>query len=513
VKSSTTYKAPNPTEGKGTNWLLWGLVIGGGYLLLSSHPTASTSGVATVSGSSTGSPALGAPGAPVELQQVGGTATSVTVECAMESTATLYSWYSYGTNNLLATSPTNVAVIDGLQTNTGYYVYVIASNAAGDSPPSQPLLVTTGAGSPVIIYNQNGSGSTSPSSPTLAVSVTASATSVTVGQSVVVTATLTGGPINSSPTVIGGQTAGPVAWQFQIVGPTGTTTGSGSGYNVATDTVTLSASGTYTISATATYQGQQAAGTVTVTATAASSGGAPSSGAPSGGSSSGAPPSSSPSSTAPSVVLYGPSSAAVGTDATFQASASGISSPLYQFWYLPPGGVSASDVTAQNGWVQSGGYSSGDTVTVPITRAGTYHVVAYAMPLGGTENSSDEVESNVVALVATGTSTQTSAGSPSAGVTLSGPSTGVVGQGLSYFASATGLTDPVYQFWYKPPNSGWVQSGHYGGAGFGFTPTTPGGYEVVAYARAASAPEGENATQRTQYEVESNVVTTVVHSS
>lgn len=509
VSTTSTYKGPNPSE-HGSPLLLYAALAAGAYLLLGGSgatSSATTSAVTSASGSSTGSPALATPGVPIELQQVGGTATSVTVECAMEATATLYSWYSYGSSNLLATSPTNVAVIDGLQTNTGYYVYVVASNASGSSAPSQPLLVTTGAGSPVIIYNQGGSTSSATTSasasgaPALAVSVAASATTVTVGASVTATATLSGGPSNTSPTVIGGQSAGPVAWTFAMDGPTGTTSGSGSGYSVATDAFALDATGTYTITAVAAYSGSTATGSVAVSAQAQQHSGG-------GGGGGSQPP---PPSTAPSVSLSGPSSAAVGTDVTVQATAGGYANPLYQFWYHPPGGLATSfDPTAQNGWVQSGFYSNADTMSFAITEAGTYHVVAFAMEAGTAETHANEVESNVIAITAVATGTQTNASGGS--VTLSGPGSGVVGQSVGYTAQATGITDPVYQFWYKPPGSAWVGGG-YGGSGFSFTPTGPGGYEVVAYARAASAPIHETAGQRPTYEAESNVITTVVTGS
>ena len=515
VSTTSKYHGPNPAD-KGPDLLLWGALGVAAYLLLggsTSSATATTSGVSTVSGSSTGSPALATPGTPIELQQVGGTATSVTVECAMEATATLYSWYSYGSSNLLATSPTNVAVIDGLQTNTGYYVYVVASNASGSSAPSQPLLVTTGAGSPVIIYNQGGSTSSAPTSgttsgaPALAVSVAASATTVTVGASVTATATLSGGPSNTSPTVIGGQSAGPVAWTLEMTGPTGTTSGHGLGYSVATDAFTLDATGDYTITAVAAYSGATATGSVTVVAQARQSSG----GGGSGGGGGGGGQQSPPPSTTPSVSLSGPTSAAVGTDVTFQATASGFQNPLYQFWYHPPGGVSSAvDATASNGWVQSGYYSSADTMSFAITTAGTYHVVAFAMEAGTAETHANEVESNVVALATVSGGTQTNAAGGS--VTLSGPGSAVVGQSVGYTAQATGITDPVYQFWYKPPAGAWVGGG-YGGSGFSVTPTTPGGYEVVAYARSASAPIHETAGQRPTYEAESNVLTTVVTGS
>lgn len=515
VSTTSKYHGPNPSE-KGTDWLLWGALAAGGFLLFggsTSSATATTSGAATVSGSSTGSPALATPGAPIELQQVGGTATSVTVECAMEATATLYSWYSYGSSNLLATSPTNVAVIDGLQTNTGYYVYVVASNASGSSAPSQPLLVTTGAGSPIFIYNENApptsTGSATTSAPTLAVSVATSASTATVGASVTATATLSGGPSNTSPTVLGGQTAGPVSWAVTIAGPTGTATGSGAGYSVATDTFTLDASGSYTVTAVAAYAGATATGAATVTAEPQQT-----SGGGGGGGGAGQSPLSLSVSASPGVFVE------PGTVSIAATLDGGPSGPTAAIDGGSSGPVSWAITLAGGNIVRTGrgsGYSAA-AWTPTIDQYGTYTVTATASYGGQTVSASTNFTAEQPSQ-ATG-NVSSAAGKPTS-VTLSGPTAATVGQTVTVTASAAGATNPVYQFWYRQPfgtggpgtGLGWHQSGGYGGASFSFTPTQPGGYEVVAYARSGSAPANETEAERIANETQSNVLAVVVTGS
>lgn len=271
VTTTTKYAAPNPAEAAGPNWLLLGGLAAVGYLLLRPSPTPPAPAPSTPAppAPSPASPPLGVPGAPVELQQVGGTATSVTVECAPVVGAVQYNWYQYGTNLLLATSPTNVAIIDGLQANTAYEVYCVAINAAGQAgPPSQPLLVTTGAGSPVVYYNQFNYAGTQPppSPPQAAVTVTVLTPNPQAGQPVNYQAALSNGPPNSTPVYTLGQTGGPVAWVITVTDAAGNTVSSqsGNGYAVVNGSFTPSAAGTYTITAQATYNNQTWTGSASV---------------------------------------------------------------------------------------------------------------------------------------------------------------------------------------------------------------------------------------------------------
>jgi len=109
------------------------------------NPNAVTpTGVGTASG-------LTAPGTPTELQELGATAHSVIVSNAPVVGATGYQWLLAGTNLPLAYSPTNVAVIEGLQADTAYDVVVRAISVTGvKSAPSGPLLIKTTQAGPQI---------------------------------------------------------------------------------------------------------------------------------------------------------------------------------------------------------------------------------------------------------------------------------------------------------------------------------------------------------------------------
>ena len=76
---------------------------------------------------------------------------------------------------------------------------------------------------------------------------------------------------------------------------------------------------------------------------------------------------------------------------------------------------------------------------------------------------------------------------------------------ITITAHASGISSPVYQFWYKDPAGTWHQdkSGYRSSNTFQFTPSSTGTYTVIAYARTSSAPTGEDASQRTQYEANS----------
>lgn len=96
-------------------------------------------------------------------------------------------------------------------------------------------------------------------------------------------------------------------------------------------------------------------------------------------------------------------------------------------------------------------------------------------------------------------------------VTLSAPTTGSVGQALTLTATASGLTNPVYQFWYLDPShsgpssqNGWTSWGAYQSPnGWQLVPGAPGSYQVVVYARNGTAPSAETSSQRQTYEARS----------
>jgi hypothetical protein len=88
-------------------------------------------------------------GTPTNLRVLGATAHSVIVATDPVVGALYYEWHDLANGELLARSPTPVAVIQGLQENTTYDVYVVAVGAQGArSQPSQPLLIRTTQGRP-----------------------------------------------------------------------------------------------------------------------------------------------------------------------------------------------------------------------------------------------------------------------------------------------------------------------------------------------------------------------------
>lgn len=146
------YRPPVPRSGGGIPWL-WILAGLGGYWYLRSRgavtapPVGGTGSVPVTS--STVAPVPTALGTPVNLRMLGATAHSVIVATDPILGATGYKWYNVADNNLLAQSSTEVAVIQGLQQNTDYDVYLVATGPFGtQSQPSSPLLIKTTTGAP-----------------------------------------------------------------------------------------------------------------------------------------------------------------------------------------------------------------------------------------------------------------------------------------------------------------------------------------------------------------------------
>jgi len=88
-------------------------------------------------------------GTPDNLRVLGATASSVIVAVSPVLGARYYEWHDLANNEVLARSSTEVAVIDGLQENTDYDVYVVVIGSFGaQSQPSSPLLIKTTTGAP-----------------------------------------------------------------------------------------------------------------------------------------------------------------------------------------------------------------------------------------------------------------------------------------------------------------------------------------------------------------------------
>lgn len=101
-------------------------------------------------------------------------------------------------------------------------------------------------------------------------------------------------------------------------------------------------------------------------------------------------------------------------------------------------------------------------------------------------------------------------------VTLQVPPSGTAGGSLTVAAQPSGFSNPMYQFWVKPPSSalgfytghsiqnGWVNWYGYGSNSTVVIPTPVAGtYHIAGYAREAFAPTHEAAAQRAIYEATS----------
>ncbi len=169
-----------------------------------------------------------------------------------------------------------------------------------------------------------------------------------------------------------------------------------------------------------------------------------------------------------SVTLSATGKVAAGQSVTVHASASGSNQPMqYQFWVQ----------SSQAGWQMAQNYSP--TTQLPLSlQSGSYVVAVYAL-------SSQNVEAGRFGQAALSTLIL----NVGSAVTVTGVPNGTQGQGMTVRAQARDLIAPVYQFWIENPQGNWTSSGAYQtGATFTFTPSEPGAYQVIAYAKDPAAP-------------------------
>lgn len=89
-------------------------------------------------------------------------------------------------------------------------------------------------------------------------------------------------------------------------------------------------------------------------------------------------------------------------------------------------------------------------------------------------------------------------------VSLLAPATTAWGTPLTVSALPHGFMDPVFQFWWAGPDGRWQSSGPFApAASFSVPATEPGVWQVLVYAREATAPDPESAAQQAQYEAKS----------
>jgi hypothetical protein len=201
-----------------------------------------------------------------------------------------------------------------------------------------------------------------------------------------------------------------------------------------------------------------------------------------------------------------------GTKIHLQAASTGMANPVYAYWWLPPGGA----------WQTNGGYIPQDTWTIDATINGTWYVTAYATagdaphPETSAQRAIYEAKANTLPVIITDAPTTPHTYTPRATgrVAANVPSSATIGQVITIHAVSSGITDPVYQFWWETPSGQWQSDGVYRATNqWPVALNSEGTWHVIVYARPASAPANEDAQQRALYEVSSPVYTVSVHTA
>src|SRR5207245_641965 len=136
---------------------------------------------------------------------------------------------------------------------------------------------------------------------------------------------------------------------------------------------------------------------------------------------------------------------APGTSVTFTGSASGCPNPLYQFWILTPGSST---------WTIAKAYSTSTTFNWNTTgkAAGTYRFSVWARDSGSAGTSCNSLGCNDAFVPGFGyTLTSTPCTGLTASATPASPQTS--GTTVTITGSASGCSNPQYQFWILAPGS------------------------------------------------------------
>ncbi len=165
-----------------------------------------------------------------------------------------------------------------------------------------------------------------------------------------------------------------------------------------------------------------------------------------------------------------------GQSVTFTASASDPGgTALYQFWVEMPNGQ----------WENQQNYSTDPTFVLSNVSAGNYLVAVEVMDQA-------QVQHGQWSQAQTTLPDGVFVNSQVAAVSLNPDA--APGSSVTLQAEATDIYHPVYQFWVQAPDGSWSQSGAYSSAAtYTFTPSQPGIYHFVAYAKspeAANNPHG-----------------------
>lgn len=163
--------------------------------------------------------------------------------------------------------------------------------------------------------------------------------------------------------------------------------------------------------------------------------------------------------------LSGPSAfASRGQSLTLTAQATDANgTPLYQFWLLAP----------NKGWEMVQNYSPQNTWTISNLQPGSYVIAVYA--LDGQQFAQHDFWQAFDATTVINVDSH---------VNLTISSTNPV----ALDAHASGISNPVYQFWIQSPNGQWHASGAYGAGTDLFQPNGSGTYTIVVYAKDLYAP-------------------------
>jgi hypothetical protein len=134
---------------------------------------------------------------------------------------------------------------------------------------------------------------------------------------------------------------------------------------------------------------------------------------------------------------------APGTQVSFSGTAAGCPHPVYEFWVQPPGGS----------WSILQAYSPASTATWNTTglAAGTYLFDVWAKDSGSTADWDAHVSPNpTYTLQIPNTCTAVTWNAPSPA------SPQAPGASVTLGGTATGCSNPVYQFWVQPPGGAWT---------------------------------------------------------
>lgn len=211
------------------------------------------------------------------------------------------------------------------------------------------------------------------------------------------------------------------------------------------------------------------------------------------------------------VTLNTSSQAAATLPLLVSATPNGFTSPTYQFWWAMQGGS----------WHNSGSFSTKSTASIIPPRNGFLSVVVYTREASSPAHETSaqqaqyEAKSNTaVVTVGPPVNLGGSGGSVSQNgwASLTTASQIAVGTNINLTAEVSGITTPIYQFWFESPQNGWQSSGAYStNPKFQISAVTPGTWHVVVYARPETAPPNETTAQRSQLEVQSPITTVTVH--